>query len=363
MKFQFLSIIILTILVASCKKEDVKSPSPPVETASYFPPLSGSSWETVTPASLGWNETELANLYTYLQQKDTKAFIILKNGRIVAEKYFGTFTADSIWYWASAGKTMTAMLVGIAQEEGKLNIGDRSSKYLGTGWTSLTPVQENLITIRHQVTMTTGLDDNVLPDNDCTSPSCLVYKADAGTRWAYHNAPYTLLDKVVETATSASYNSYFQQKIRDRIGMNGLWIKTGYNNVYYSNPRSMARFGLLLLNKGKWDQSVILGDTAYLYSQRNTSQNYNLSYGYLTWLNGKSTYMLPTLQTVFSGPMIPTAPADLYAALGKNDQKIYMVPSQKLVVIRMGNSAGNVMLAASSFDTELWGKLKNIIGY
>jgi len=39
------------------------------------------------------------------------------------------------------------------------------------------------------------------------------------------------------------------------------------------------------------------------------------------------------------------------------------VPSQKLVVIRMGNSAGNVMLAASSFDTELWGKLKNIIGY
>jgi hypothetical protein len=61
--------------------------------------------------------------------------------------------------------------------------------------------------------------------------------------------------------------------------------------------------------------------------------------------------------------LFPNAPADLYAALGKNDQKLYVVPSQKLVVVRMGESAGNVQLAASSFDNELWGKLKPIIGF
>jgi CubicO group peptidase (beta-lactamase class C family) len=146
--------------------------------------------------------------------------------------------------------------------------------------------------------------------------------------------------------------------------MNGLWIKTpNSNNIFYSNARSMARFGLLMLNKGRWDSTTLLNDTGYFKSQVNTSQNLNLSYGYLTWLNGKSSNMLPQSQIVFSGSIIPNAPADLYAALGKNDQKIYVVPSQKLVIIRMGNTAGGVKPAGSDFDNELWGKLKAIIKY
>jgi CubicO group peptidase (beta-lactamase class C family) len=183
-------------------------------------------------------------------------------------------------------------------------------------------------------------------------------------RWAYHNAAYTLLDKVIENSSGRSYNTYFQQKIRDRIGMNGLWIKTpNSNNVFYSTPRSMARFGLLLLNKGKWDTTAILNDDTYFNSQINSSQNLNLSYGYLTWLNGRSNFMLPGSQVTFPGLLIPNAPADLFAALGKNDQKIYVVPSQKLVVIRMGNAAGTSTMAASGFDNELWSKLKLVIGY
>ncbi len=349
-------------LFFACSKNNNPAPVPPVSSTMYFPPITGSAWETTTPASLNWNETQLNDLYTYLQTKNTRAFIILKNGRIVSEKYFGTFTVDSNWYWASAGKTMTAFLIGIAQKEGLLNINNKTSQYLGTGWTSATLAKENLITVRHQLTMTTGLDDGV-PDNDCTLSSCLQYKADAGTRWAYHNAPYTMLDEVVENATGKTYNGYFQEKIRDKIGMNGLWIKTGYNNVYYSTPRSMTRFGLLLLNKGKWDQTTILSDTSYFNTQINTSQSLNPSYGYLTWLNGKSNYMLPEVQFVFPGPLVPNAPADMYSALGKNDQKIYVVPSQNLVVVRMGDSAGNIQLALSSFDNELWGKLKTVIGY
>ena len=50
------------------------------------------------------------------------------------------------------------------------------------------------------------------------------------------------------------------------------------------------------------------------------SQNINNSYGYLWWLNGKSSFMLPTLQTVFDGSMIPNGPNDMIMALGANDQ-------------------------------------------
>ena len=355
-------LFILTIGSIACKKNGGTPEPPPPSTSLYFPPVSGSEWQTITPASLGWNEAQLNDLYSFLQSRNTKAFILLKNGKIVSERYFGSFTADSLWYWASAGKTMTAMLVGIAQQEGLLSINSRSSTYLGRGWTSLPVLQEDRITVRHQLTMTTGLDDAGAND-DCTTPACLTFKAEPGSRWAYHNAPYTLLDKVVENATGLSYNIYFQQKIRNRIGMNGLWVKNNFNNVYFSNARSMARFGLLMLNKGIWEQTPILNDSNYFNAQINSSQTINPSYGYLTWLNGKSTFMAPIFQTVFPGMIVPNAPPDMYCALGKDDQKIYVVPSQKLVVIRLGQSSGTPALALSGFDNELWGRLKSIIGW
>ncbi|MCS7019089.1 MAG: serine hydrolase [Cytophagales bacterium] len=354
----FVAIAFCYYLLTACQKNTPLLA--PAAASLYFPPVSGNTWETVSPTALGWNEAELNRLYTYLQQKNTKAFIILKDGKIAVERYFGRFTADSIWYWASAGKTITALLVGIAQKEGLLRISDRTSQYLGNGWTSLPLEKENLITIRHQLTMTTGLNDAV-PDDDCTLRSCLQYAADAGTRWAYHNAPYTLLEKVVEAAARTDYNTYFQRTIRNQIGMTGLWIKVGFNNVYLSNARSMARFGLLLLNRGKWGSTPILDDDNYFNDMINSSQQLNPSYGYLTWLNGKSTHMLPTVRMVFNGALVPNAPADMYAALGKNDQKIYIVPSKNIVIVRMGESAGNVQLAASSFDSELWEQLNKVI--
>jgi hypothetical protein len=166
----------------------------------YFPPLTGTTWESVSPASLGWCTDRIDTLYSFLAANRTKAFIVVKDGRIAIEQYFGSFSRDSIWYWASAGKTLTAFLVGIAQHDGIVSINDSTSRFLGTGWTSCLPNKERLITILHQLTMTSGLRDFVA-DPYCTLPSCLIYHADAGTRWAYHNAPYTLLDRVVEGAS------------------------------------------------------------------------------------------------------------------------------------------------------------------
>jgi CubicO group peptidase (beta-lactamase class C family) len=319
----------------------------------YFPPTTGTTWETVTPQSLNWCADRVDSLTTFLGSRDTKAFIVLKNGRIVLEKYYGTFTQDSAWYWASAGKTMTAFLAGIAQQEGLFNINDSTSKYLGVGWTSLPSAKERLITVRNNLTMTTGLDDAV-PDQDCTLPSCFVYKADAGTRWAYHNAAYYMVQTVIEKTSGLTMNQYTTQKLYAKTGITGLWA----NNILFSKPRSMARFGLLLLNKGKWNQEVILSDTAYFRAMTNTSQNLNKSYGYLTWLNGKGSFMLPTSQFVSPTNLVPSAPADMYCALGKNDQKIYVVPSQNLVVIRMGDKAGTTSLnALSNFDNEIWQRI------
>jgi CubicO group peptidase (beta-lactamase class C family) len=326
----------------------------------YFPPTVGSAWETVSPASLGWNTAYIDSLRDYLAAQNSRAFVLLKDGKIAIEQYFGTFTRDSAWYWASAGKTLTSVLVGIAQQEGSLKISDTTSRWLGKGWTSTAPANEGMITIRHQLTMTTGLDDGV-GDPYCTDKSCLVYKADPGTRWAYHNAPYTLLDSVVRSASGLTLNQFFQTRIAVKTGMSGLFFKSGYNNVFASTARSMARFGLLILNRGVWNTTPVLSDTAYFRAMTTTSQQLNLSYGYLWWLNGKGSFMVPQTQIVFPGSMTPSAPPDMIAALGKNGQFVNVVPSMKLVFIRMGDAPDNSMVPFQ-LNEEIWKRLNRVFG-
>ncbi|MCC7030646.1 MAG: serine hydrolase [Chitinophagaceae bacterium] len=325
----------------------------------YFPPLAGSTWDTLSATSLGWCTDKVDSLYNYLQDNNSKAFILLKDGKIVFEKYFGTFTADSVWYWASAGKSLTSFVVGIAQQESLLAINDASSSYLGTGWTVAPPAKELQIKIRNQLTMTTGLDDGV-PNNACTIDTCLQYLADAGTRWAYHNGPYTLLDSVIVSATGTTLNNYLQQKVKAPTGMTGLYVTIDYDHVFHSKPRSMARYGLLMLNKGKWNNTPVMTDTNYFQQMIQSSQALNPSYGYLWWLNGKSAYMVPGLQVQIPGSLSPAAPADMYAALGKNGQMLHIVPSQNLVWLRMGD-APNAGIVPFLMNDTIWQKLNQIM--
>jgi len=346
------SLLILILFSFSCSSSEE-----PIEQQSqqnlYFPPLSGNDWKTQDPNTLNWNPTAIDTLLNYLELKNTKSFIILIDGHIVIEKYFNGHTATTSHYWASAGKTLTATVTGIAEQEGLINTNNKVSDYIGNGWTSAPLSKENLISCKNLLSMTSGLDDSL---GDGVTPSLLQYKADAGTRWAYHNV-YVKLQDVVAAASGQNWNAYFNAKLRDRIGMTGVWFNLGSNSVYSSNTRSMARFGLLMLNKGKWNDTQILNEN-YFRTATNTSQNINLAYGYLWWLNGKSSYHLPQTQLQFSGSLIPNAPSDMFMALGKNDQKIYIVPSKKMVVIRMGDAADEENFALSNFDNDLWQRIR-----
>lgn len=320
----------------------------------YFPPNTG-NWDTISPSSLNWCADELDSLQQFLDDKNTKGFIILKDGKMVVEWYFDDFVQDSLWYWASAGKSLTATVVGIAEQENYLNFTDATSQYLGK-WTSCSVADEQQITILNQLTMTSGLDDS---EFDCTDSLCLTCLAAVNSRWAYHNSPYTLLTNVVESATGQNYNVYLQQKINSKIGSSIFYLPFGNNRLAVSNTRDIARFGLLTLAKGNWNGTQVY-DSTYYHLMTNTSQNLNPAYGYLWWLNGKNQYMLPSTQVTFNGKLIPNAPDDMFAALGKNDQKIYVVPSENMVVIRIGNSSGTSLFALSTFDDELWSMINDL---
>lgn len=355
-----LLILSFALALCACSESDPQTTTPSPEdtpTALYFPPLTGDTWETTTPSTLQWNVDAVQPLLDYLELKHAKSFMVLVDGKIAMEHYFNGHTSTSPWYWASAGKTLTSAATGIAQQQGLLTLNDPVAQYLGAGWTSLTPAQETQITVRNLLTMTSGLQD--ADNDDCVDPSCLTFAAAAGTRWAYDNV-YVKLQDVVAQASGQSWTNYFDANLKNRIGMTGSWIQTGDLSVYWSTTRSMARFGLLMLNQGKWDQTQIV-DSAFCQAATTPSQTINKSYGYLWWINGEASYHLPQSQFEFPGSIIPSGPADMYMALGKNDQKIYVVPSKRMVVVRMGDAADAETAALSDFDEVLWQKINAVI--
>ncbi len=329
----------------------------PAQENIYFPPPQG-TWEKQGPEELGWCTDSLQALYNYLESNDTRAFLVLKDGRIVLEEYFYSFQPDSVWYWASAGKTLTAFLTGLAQEQGFLSVDDPTSEYLGD-WTMATREQQDSITIWHQLTMTTGLDDSV-DDLNCTDKACLKYLAEPGTRWSYHNAPYALIGDLIEEATGLNYNRYTRNALLNPIGGTGAWLRLDYNRVFFSRPRTMARFGLLMLARGEWDSQVIMNDGQYFDQMITPSQDINPAYGYLWWLNGQKSIMVPGIQQAFNQALCPPAPDDMIAAMGKNSQLLNVVPSKGLVVVRMGESPSN---APVPYDLQdgIWEYLNQIM--
>jgi hypothetical protein len=102
-------------------------------------------------------------------------------------------------------------------------------------------------------------------------------------------------------------------------------------------------------------------DTSYFNQMVNTSQNINLSYGYLWWLNGKASFHLPGTQFQFNGFLVPHAPADMIAALGKNDQILNIVPSMGLVMIRMGDPMFAVNEVANFSNDSIWVRLNAVM--
>ena len=129
----------------------------------------------------------------------------------------------------------------------------------------------------------------------------------------------------------------------------------GNNTGLVTTPHDTALFGLMVLDGG------LAKDGKRIVSQANleamfTRSATNPAYGRLWWLNG-SAYTMRILAGRSEGPLIPAAPADMVAALGYLDRRLYIVPSRKLVVVRTGAAAED-----KQFDQQLWLRLMKAIG-
>lgn len=309
--------------------------------------------------NITFSKEKLEQLNQFNLENKSRTFIIFQDGKIINEQYFGTkiidkepFDANSNWYWASAGKSLTAVLIGIAQQEKLLNINDPISKYLGK-WTGMDKNSEDKITIRTLLTMTSGLDYS--QDQTCNYGNCFAMKNPAGVFWYYDTSAYSQLAKVIEKASHKSIDQYTSEKLSGS-GISGKWIPYENGLVFSSKAKSFLQFGKLVLNKGKLNDKVYYRYDSYFQQMTDTSQEVNPSYGYLWWLNGKSSIRVPGFEQSFNQSLVPDAPKDMFCALGKNGQILDIVPSKNLIIIRMGENP-NAYSNMIKFHRELWKKI------
>lgn len=339
-------------------------PLPLLSADDLFFPTSDESWETIEPGDVGWNADLLSAALEIAAGRDSSGVLILHNGRIMAERYweiadaparYNNFVTGSdsrgraIEDVASAQKSVVAVLTGMAQERGYLRLDDAVSKYLGPGWSKASAAQESAITIRHLLSMNSGLATD------------FSFEAEPNSQWLYNTPVYHALMRILSAATGKDRHALTSDWITEPLGMeNSSWTPRPWASAdigvgFSTTTRELARFGLMLQAGGRWHDERIIQDAAYLQDMLRPSQSLNPSYGYLWWLNGQEFSLAAGARaTRRDGVLISSAPADLTAMQGALDRKLYLVPSLNLIVTRLGANGG---LQGSSFNDAFWSAL------
>ncbi|MCM2369315.1 serine hydrolase [Aporhodopirellula aestuarii] len=325
---------------------------------SVFP---GDTWQTVDPETIGVDAKALDAALDFGMRRQSSSIVIVVGGKVVAQRH-AAVTSPGLAYRralqgvtdeghaledvASVQKSITSILMGIALSRGLLQLDDPVDQYLGKGWSKTASEQESAITLRHLITMTTGLDER------------LNFRSPPGTQWKYNTKAYQLTMDVIVEVAGMSRAELTRRWLTDPLKMHeSEWVARqsilGSTNShgFVTSALDLARVGLLILNHGQWDGRDIVNNKAYLSAATSPSQALNPSYGYLWWLNGQQFVIHPS-KGKLPRPLIENAPSDLVAAEGMLGRKLHVVPSMQLIVTRLGDSPE--VRGEAGFDDEFW---------
>jgi len=298
----------------------------------------------------------------YVEAQKTTGFLVVRDRKTVVERnwpvpaaaaqFRATFAYETtpdgalLEDVASQQKSFVAMLAAIAVDKGLLDVETPVSDHLGAGWSKAAPDQERAIRVIHLLTMCSGLDER------------LGYVAPPGSVFLYNTPAYAVTKRVLAAVAKQPLETITHDWLAAPAGMtNTAWRKrpAAVGDVVNPTglvtcPRDVAAFGQIVLDGGRArDGKRIVSEAGLKAMFVRTATN--PAYGRLWWLNG-GAYTVRPLANRTDGPLIPAAPADLVAALGALDRKLYVVPSRKLVVVRMGQAAPD-----KDFDQQLWLRL------
>ena len=291
----------------------------------------GEDWETATPTSQGMDGDQLEKARAWLETHHSKSGVVIRHGRIVAEWYFAGADKQSQFAAYSTSKSLSSMATGLAIADGKLALDHTVGKYVPDA----SPDSKRSVTVKQLLSMSSGVhnDAGINQREDLFSYAVKTAAMDhaPGSKWDYNNTGLALLSPLFRQATGQEIDKFLNERVFQPIGIRSedwKWDSREGHAIPYSGfhttGRSLGRIGLMVLNHGKWKDKQVV-PAAWLKESVGPSQDLNKAYGYLWWNNTEKKW--------------PGAPADAFAALGKWDNNIMVVPSLDLIVIRQSDLA------------------------
>lgn len=284
-------------------------------------------WESAKPADVGMNGAKLDEVGQLLKASGAKTGLVVRHGKIVGEWYFDGADRNTKLIVYSTSKSFASTAAGLVIADGKLSLDTKVGELLP----DVKPEGKKEITVRQIISMNTGVNNNkTFPMLEKKFTHSL-YEAPLdfapGTKWDYNNTGLALLAPMLKRATGKQVDEILDEKVFRKIGIGESqwsWEKNEDYSLPYSGlhitARGLARFGLLFLRHGKWQGEQVV-PAAWVKEATGPSQDLNPEYGYLWWNNT-------------TGKKWPGVPKDAYAALGRAQNNMLLVPSLDLIVIR-----------------------------
>ena len=295
----------------------------------------------------------------------TRAVVIVYDGQIIAERYAPGISAETALPGWSMTKSVTSALVGILVKQGKLSIYNPVQI---AAWSDTDDPRRN-ITLDQLLRMSSGLafdersgpvlsDLNIMLLRSQDSSGYAINKElryDPGSRWHYSSGTTNIISRIIRDSLGdsiADYHNFPRKVLFNKIGMTSAIMEVDASDTFvgsslmYATARDWARFGLLYLHDGVWEGEQILPSDWVHYSRAPSPTALDGQYGAHFWTNGLSGSDVPERP-------LKSLPADTYYAHGFEGQYIVIIPSRKLVVVRLGQTISSKTWNIESFVSDI----------
>ncbi len=303
-------------------------------------------WEVASPDAFGLDAAKLDAAAAAVRGVEERfGFLVVKGGVIVHETYYSG-DRHSKYRTFSVTKGYGSSLVGIAQTRGLLNVKDHVTDWLPYHH----PDIKEGATIEHILSMTAGHDP-------------------VGSTYQYTSGPIlNTLPNILWLASGMPPHRFYEQELAAPLGLSLTWPQTGRGwfqignrgpmPVMTATHRDLARLGLLWLNRGSWDGRRLIAEEYIEAALRPPFPAAHGGYGYLWWLNTPGSWSSPDGKEQGTGKRLPTAPENVYRAVGANAQLIFVIPDHDMVVVTMGHTPGSGEGRAS---TAVWDAIESFL--
>lgn len=296
-------------------------------------------WQTASPSELGLNESMVSTaMYAAGNDGSINSIIIIRNGKIAAEKYFNGKDVNSYQTIRSVSKSFLSAMIGIAVDKGILHLTDKMTDYFPEFKSSATDSRINNITLENLLTMRSGIKGDEEIYSTFTSSSNWIetiiqqpLNFEPGTSGLYSTAGAHIVSGMLTKASHMSSYDFAKKYLADPMGIvikdwtrdpQGVYF--GGNEMFLTT-RNIAVLGLLYLNKGKLNDTQIVPEEwinkSLVYSGGSSSTWGSLTnggYGYMWWLG-------------------QVAGQKIYFALGHGGQYVICIPKLNMIVAVTSN--------------------------